>query len=186
MSLSTAAGPYGENMRKRKDIPSGRFAGIRYLYTDCDGVLTDAKVYVGPNGEEWKRFSIRDGMGVERLRTLAGVDVGIISGEKSRALAERASKLRITRLHLGVRDKLEILERTARAEGLSLSAFAFIGDDVNDLPLMAAVGFSACPSNAVPKVLAAAEYVCRKAGGEDAFREVCELIIRDKEGGPSA
>jgi 3-deoxy-D-manno-octulosonate 8-phosphate phosphatase (KDO 8-P phosphatase) len=160
----------------------GRLAGIRFLYADGDGVLTDGKVYVGPDGVEWKRFSLRDGMGVERLRKLAGVEVGIISGEDSPALARRAAKLGITRLYLGIKDKRAVLESAAQAEGLPLSGFAFIGDDVNDLEVMAAAGFSACPADAMPAVVAAAEYVCRNRGGEEAFREVCELIIRDKGG----
>lgn len=168
------------------DLPvRGRCAGIRFLYTDGDGVLTDGRVYLGPGGEEWKRFSIRDGMGVERLRTLVGVEVGIISGEHSQALSRRAAKLGIRRLHLGVKDKRAVLEAAAREEGLPLSAFAFIGDDVNDLEVMAAAGFSACPADALPAVAAIADYVCRRPGGEEAFREVCELIIRDK-GGSSA
>ncbi len=163
-------------------LAPGRFAGIRCLYTDCDGVLTDGGVWMSPKGEEWKRFSIRDGMGVERLRALTGVDVGIISSENSPALARRAAKLHISRLYMGIRDKREVLEAAARKEGRTLNAFAYIGDDVNDLPVLGAVGFAACPADAMPGVAEAVEYVCHNPGGHEAFREVCELIILDKEG----
>src|SRR5882757_5566807 len=102
---------------------------IRLLLTDCDGVLTDNGVYYGDDGEVMKRFSIRDGMGVERLRKLCGIDTGIVTGELSPSVARRAEKLGIVELHLGVKDKLgklsEILERT----GLQWSEIAYIGDD---------------------------------------------------------
>src|ERR1700754_2782313 len=90
-------------------------SAIKLLLTDVDGVLTDNGVYYGESGEVMKRFSIRDGMGVERLRKLAAIDTGIITGETSPSVARRAEKLRIVELHLGIKDKLirvgEIMSR---------------------------------------------------------------------------
>src|SRR5882757_9472655 len=104
-------------------------AGIKLLLTDVDGVLTDNGVYYSESGEVMKRFSIRDGMGVERLRKLCGIETGFVTGEVSPSVARRAEKLGITELHLGVKDKLgrltEILERTQ----LQWSQIAYIGDD---------------------------------------------------------
>jgi len=87
-------------------------AKIRLLLTDVDGVLTDNGVFYGESGEVLKRFSIRDGMGVERLRKLAGIETGIITGELSPSVARRAEKLKITELHLGIKDKLGQLRRS--------------------------------------------------------------------------
>src|ERR1700755_3614070 len=88
------------------DQDKERAAGIKLLLTDVDGVLTDNGVYYSETGEVMKRFSIRDGMGVERLRKICGIETGIITGERSPSVAKRAEKLSITELHLGVKDKL--------------------------------------------------------------------------------
>lgn len=150
---------------------------IRLLLTDCDGVLTDGTVYYSARGEELKRFHMRDGMGVERLRTVAGVDVGIVSGENSPSLQRRAAKLHITELHLGIRDKLAVLEEIVERRRLSYAEVAYIGDDVNDVAVMERVGLAACPADATPFAKAASHLVCRTPGGAGVLREVAELII---------
>lgn len=149
---------------------------IKVVLTDCDGVLTDGGVYVGPDGELMKRFSIRDGMGVERLRD-AGVVVGIVSGEHSPALAARAAKLRITELHLGVRDKLGVVDDLCRRLGVERAEIAYLGDDVNDVPAMAAVGLAGAPADALPQAREVADHVCAAPGGHGAFREFAELVL---------
>src|SRR6202000_2363940 len=83
---------------------------LKLLITDCDGVLTDGGVYYGENGEDLKKFNIRDGMGVERLRKLCGIETAIITGEKSPSVIQRAKKLQIEELHLFVKDKPEVLK----------------------------------------------------------------------------
>src|SRR5882757_7738136 len=113
---------------------------IRLLLTDCDGVLTDNGVYYGDDGEVMKRFSIRDGMGVERLRKLCGIDTGIVTGELSPSVARRAEKLNITQLYLGVNDKLDRLAGIMAKTGMTWEEIAFIGDDVNDLEVLKRVG----------------------------------------------
>ena len=150
---------------------------IKLLLTDVDGVLTDNGVYYGEQGEVFKRFSIRDGMGVERLRKLCGIDTGIVTGELSPSVSRRAEKLQITQLHLGVKDKPGRLNEIIAAAGLSWEELAFIGDDVNDLEVLGKVGLSACPGDAMAQVSGIVHYRCTAVGGHGAFREFAEWII---------
>jgi 3-deoxy-D-manno-octulosonate 8-phosphate phosphatase (KDO 8-P phosphatase) len=123
------------------------------------------------------RFDRRDGMGVERLRTLAGVETGIVTKERSEITARRAEKLGIRELHLGALDKAAVLEEVARKRDLVPSQVAFLGDDVNDLPALAKAGLAGCPSDAFGAVRDAAHYVCQSPGGHGAFREFAELVL---------
>jgi len=154
-----------------------RARAIRLLLTDSDGVLTDNGVYYSAAGEEMKRFSIRDGMGVERLRKFAAVDVGIITGENSGPVARRAAKLAITELHLGIKDKPAILRDILTRHNLKPEQVAYIGDDTNDVEIMRQVGLAACPADAISFARAAAHYICPSRGGYGAFRDFAELII---------
>jgi YrbI family 3-deoxy-D-manno-octulosonate 8-phosphate phosphatase len=153
---------------------------IKLLLTDCDGVLTDAGVYYGENGEVLKKFNIRDGMGVERLRKLANIETGIITGELSPSVAKRAEKLKITELHLGIKDKVLVLEQIMRSKNLLSENIAYIGDDVNDIEIMQKVGLTACPADAISFTKNVAHYLCETKGGEGCFREFAELIIASK------
>ena len=155
-----------------------RAGRISLVLTDVDGVLTDGGVYYSGRGEETKRFSMRDGMGVERLRREAGIETGIITGEDSPIVSRRAEKLSITELHLGIGDKDRVLREILDRRMLAAEQVAYIGDDVNDLPAFAQVGLTAAPADAMEAVLTAADYVCACAGGHGAFRELAELIIR--------
>lgn len=154
-----------------------RAQAIRLLLTDSDGVLTDNGVYYSAAGEELKRFSIRDGMGVERLRKFTGVDVGIITGEFSGPVQRRAEKLAITELHLGIKDKPAVLQDILSRLKLKPDQVAYIGDDTNDVEIMRQVGLAACPADATSFAQAVAHYICANQGGYGAFREVAELII---------
>ena len=151
--------------------------GLRLLLTDVDGVLTDNGVYYSAEGELLKRFSIRDGMGTERLRKLCGIDTGIITGETSGSVVKRAEKLKITELHLGIRDKMARLREIMEQRQLKAAEIAYIGDDVNDLDVMKMVGISACPADAMQAVKDIAVFTCRNKGGEGAYREVAEWLI---------
>ena len=153
---------------------------IKLLLTDCDGVLTDGGVYYGETGEVLKKFNIRDGMGVERLLKLANVETGIITGEVSPSVKRRAEKLKITELHLGIKDKPAVLREIMDRKKLNAEEIAYIGDDVNDLEIMALVGLSACPNDAMSFNKNVADYVCENKGGNGAFRELAELIISFK------
>jgi 3-deoxy-D-manno-octulosonate 8-phosphate phosphatase (KDO 8-P phosphatase) len=153
---------------------------VRLLVTDCDGVLTDNGVYYGAEGEMMKRFSIRDGMGVERLRKFADVETAIMTGEHSAAVAKRAEKLKITRLYPGASDKRTWLKEIAEKEGFTSEEIAFIGDDTNDVEALEWVGCAATPADGMPFAKAEADYICEARGGHGAFREFAELIIYAK------
>jgi YrbI family 3-deoxy-D-manno-octulosonate 8-phosphate phosphatase len=156
-----------------------RAARIRLVVSDVDGVLTDAGVYYSPEGEALKRFSMRDGMGVELLRN-AGIATALMTKEVSAIVAARAKKLKIEHVWSGQLDKAAALPKLANDLGLAPEAIAYIGDDVNDLGAIGWVsdaGLSACPADAVPKVLSAVHFVTAARGGYGAFRELCDLIL---------
>lgn len=157
-----------------------RASRTRLLLTDCDGVLTDNGVYYSDAGEALKRFSIRDGMGVERLRKQCGIETGIITGEVSPSVRERAAKLRITEMHLGIKDKPAVLREIAERTGIALEEMAYIGDDTNDTEALRMVGLACCPADAMRFTKEHAHYICAERGGHGAFREVAELIIESK------
>ena len=156
-----------------------RAAQTRLVITDCDGVLTDAGVYVATNGTITRRFSVRDGMGVARLRA-AGVETAIVSQEQTRDIQLRATKLQLDHVHLGAQDKRTVVADIRRAAGYSLSQLAFIGDDVNDLELMSEIGtagITGAPADAMPEISATAHWRSAHHGGHGAFREFAEWIL---------
>jgi 3-deoxy-D-manno-octulosonate 8-phosphate phosphatase (KDO 8-P phosphatase) len=156
-----------------------RARGIKLVVSDVDGVLTDANVYYSARGEELKRFSMRDGMGVERLRN-SGIDTAFLTREDSPIVVQRAHKLRVTHTHLAVRDKREFIERWLSKLSIPRSRVAYIGDDVNDLEAMCFVaeeGLTGAPSDAMPEVLEVAHFRATRGGGQGAFREFAELLI---------
>lgn len=154
---------------------------IRLFATDVDGVLTDAGMYYSETGDEWKKFNTRDGMGIKLLQK-AGLITAIVTQERTRLVARRAEKLAIPELHQGVTDKLSLIREMAARHGLSLSQVAYIGDDVNDLESLMAVGFSASPADGMPEIRRAVDYVCRKKGGEGAIRELADMILEAQKG----
>ncbi len=159
---------------------TARARRIRLVLTDCDGVLTDGGVYYSERGEELKRFNIRDGMGVERLRH-HGVATGIVTGEMSPSVAKRAAKLQITELHLGIKDKATLLPRILERLGLRAEEVAFIGDDTNDCGILGLVGLAACPGDATVFARQVSHYHCTAFGGHGCFRELAELIIASQQ-----
>ncbi len=156
---------------------------IKLLLTDNDGVLTDTGVYYSAKGEELKRFSIRDGMGVERLREFVSVETGIITGEISGSVLKRAEKLKISELYLGAKQKHILLKEILKKNKLKAENVAYIGDDVNDVELMKLVGVTAAPADAMPEIKKIVDYICRNKSGNGAFREFAELIIKIKLAG---
>jgi YrbI family 3-deoxy-D-manno-octulosonate 8-phosphate phosphatase len=149
---------------------------VRLLCVDVDGVLTNAGMYYGPDGEVMKRFNTRDGMGLARVRE-AGVAVAIISTEDSAIVHARAAKLRIDDVFTGAANKRLAVDALCARYGLALDEVAFIGDDLNDLPALECVGFPCAVADAAKPVLAVAAYVTGKRGGEGAVRELCELLV---------
>ena len=160
-----------------------RAARIRLVVSDVDGVLTDAGVYYSAQGEELKRFSMRDGMGVELLR-LAGVRTALMTRENSQIVAARAKKLHIESLWAGQLEKGLALPGLVAELGFGPDAVAYMGDDVNDLSALRWVaehGLAVCPADAVPKVRDAAHFVTAARGGHGAFRELCDLILDHRQ-----
>lgn len=149
----------------------------KLFITDIDGVWTDGGMYYTAEGDVMKRFCVKDGWGVIFLRHL-GVPVAIMTGENTQIVARRAAKLKIEECHLGVKDKLTLAREVCDRMGITLDDVAFIGDDINDLPLLKAVGCSGCPSNTPDYVKAQVDYVGTVHGGEGAFREFVETILK--------
>jgi 3-deoxy-D-manno-octulosonate 8-phosphate phosphatase (KDO 8-P phosphatase) len=155
-----------------------RAARLRLVLTDCDGVLTDQGVYYSDHGELLKRFSIRDGMGVRRLRE-QGIETAIVTSERSASVLRRADKLEIAAF-VGVSDKAAQLDGVLDELDAGLDEVAYIGDDTNDLGILdrvAALGLSAAPNDGMPPVLARVHHVTCAAGGHGAFREFAEWLL---------
>jgi len=156
-----------------------RAARLRLVLSDVDGTLTDGGVFYSERGEAMKRFSVRDGMGVERLRA-QGIDTAFLTRETSPIVLRRAEKLRIRHCYMGVLDKRSALPRILDETGLALEQVAYIGDDVNDQEVMATVaerGLVGAPLDAVPAVLRRAHHCCARPGGCGAFRDFAEWIL---------
>jgi len=171
-------------MKKRKlseEEILKRASKIKLLLLDVDGVMTDTGVYYSANGEELKRFSIRDGMGIERLRRIVDVETGIITREDTEIVSSRARKLKITELHLGVYEKEKILDEILKRKELSINEVAFMGDDTNDVEIMKLVGLSACPADATKFAKEVADIVVKSKGGNGAVRDFAEIIIKAKQ-----
>ncbi len=150
---------------------------IKVVLTDNDGVLTDTGVYYSSKGEEFKRFSIRDGMGVERLRKYAGIETIIITGEESGSVKARAEKLNIKEYYLGVKKKEDLLAEIMKKNNVKPEQIAFIGDDSNDYELMKMIGFKVTPADGMNFIKEICDYVCENRAGFGAFRELAELIL---------
>lgn len=148
----------------------------KLILTDIDGVWTDGGMYYDQLGNEWKRFCTYDGAGVV-LAHQHGIPVGIITGEDTRIVENRAKKLKVDYLFQGVKDKLQVADTLCNTLGISIKDVAYIGDDLADLPLLKKVGFSGAPSNATKKVLEAVDYITVIKGGMGAFREFVEKIL---------
>ena len=153
-----------------------RAARVRLLLLDVDGVLTDGRLYYGPEGEQMKAFDVSDGHGIVLLRD--HVELGVISGRPGLA-RRRLEELRFKHLVFSQRDKLVGYAELAHL-GIPDDEVAYMGDDVNDLGLLARVGLSACPADARPEVRAMVRFVSSRGGGRGAVRELCELILRAK------
>ncbi|MCK6602113.1 MAG: HAD-IIIA family hydrolase [Bacteroidetes bacterium] len=156
-----------------------RAGRIKLVLTDNDGVLTDTGVYYSDQGEVMKRFSIRDGMGVERLGN-CGIQTAIITGELSGSVKKRAEKLKMKFLYLGVKDKAAMLPSILKETGCDLSEVAYIGDDVNDVDIIRLIspgGLTACPADAMPVIKPLVHYHCQFPGGNGAFRDFAEWLI---------
>lgn len=157
-------------------IAPARWAGIRLLAMDVDGILTDGTVQISSNGTETKSFSILDGMGLKRALE-AGIAVAWISGRASGATSARATELKISHVIQGRTDKLAALQELAAKLTLNAAQCAYLGDDDIDAPAIAWAGIGVSVPEAMPAALSAADYVTARHAGHGAVREVCEHIL---------
>jgi 3-deoxy-D-manno-octulosonate 8-phosphate phosphatase (KDO 8-P phosphatase) len=161
---------YPEDIRRRAQA-------IRLLLLDVDGVLTDGRLYFGPQGETLKVFHVRDGHGL-KMAQRAGIEVAFLSGRRSDASYHRARELGISRFFEGLRDKLPVMRELEADLKISATQVAVVADDLVDLPIMARAGLAVAVADAAPEVAAAAHWVTRGPGGRGAVREVCDLLLK--------
>lgn len=154
---------------------------IKVVISDVDGVLTDAGMYYSESGEELKKFNTRDGMGFEILRN-AGFKTGIITSENTAIVSNRAKKLKVDYLYQGKKEggKLAAILEICGKENISLNQVAYIGDDINCLNALEAVGLAACPSDAALPIKKLTKTIkLETKGGDGVFREFAELILKE-------
>lgn len=151
-------------------------ADVTLVVLDVDGVLTDGRLWYGPDGESMKVFDVRDGHGIKSL-IAAGIGVAVISGRRSGAVSARMRELGVSDVAQGVTDKARALAELLKRNAIDAKRVACLVDDTPDLGLMAAVGLPAAVADAHPEVLAAAGHVTRAAGGRGAVREFCDWLI---------
>lgn len=150
-----------------------RFSQIKLLAMDVDGVLTDGSMYYSEKGDELKKFNTRDGMGIQLLKE-NGIKIAIITKENIKLVERRAKKLEVEDIFQGVENKLLALEELKEKYHLDYSDIAYIGDDINDIPVLKKVGLSICPGDAVIDVKRVCSYIAKKKGGEGVVREFYE------------
>lgn len=152
---------------------------IKLVITDVDGVLTDGGLYYTREGLVMKKFNVKDGIAARRLKEF-GYECGIISTDGPDLIEVRNKRMKMNFVITGTWNKLEKLEELCNERNITLENVAYLGDDVNDLFIINAVGFSACPNDAVDPILKSVDYICKRNGGDGAFREFAELIIQNK------
>jgi len=150
---------------------------IRLVIFDVDGVLTDGSLFLGDDGQEYKAFNSRDGLGMKLLQK-SGVEIGIITGRTSNVVAIRMESLGIRHVYQGQRNKLPAFRELRDRLGLKNDQIAYVGDDVVDLPVMRRVGLALTVQDAHPLVRQQAHWQTRAGGGRGAAREICELLMQ--------
>lgn len=151
---------------------------IKLLAMDVDGVLTDGSITVGPDGSEFKTFSLLDGHGIRMWRR-AGLKTALISGRESAVTKQRAGEMEIDFIYQPCQRKLDGFEKLLSDSQLEPKNIAYIGDDVLDIPLMKRAGFGIAVANAVDELKSHAQYVTSRPGGKGAVREVVEYILKN-------
>jgi len=154
-----------------------RLRAIELVCMDCDGVLTDGSICIGPDGREWKVFHAHDGTGIKYLHR-AGLKTAIISGRTAPALLRRARELGVPYVFQGVKVKLDGLTRLVRRSGIPPERICFVGDDLPDIPVLRAVGLGVAVADARPEVRRVAHWITPSPGGRGAIRDVAERILR--------
>ena len=150
---------------------------LKLVLSDLDGCLTDGGMYYNEEGQVFKKFNVKDGMG-NRLLRQSGIKTGIITTDESEIVKSRGEKLKVDFIATGIWDKQDTATEICDEIGISMKEAAYLGDDVNDIAIMRLVGFSACPADAVDEVKKIADLVLSKNGGEGAYREFADLILK--------
>lgn len=150
--------------------------GIKAIFFDVDGVLTDGRIIYDDNGVETKQFNVKDGYIISHLKK-AGIIVGIITGRDSKVVSHRAAELKLDFCHQGIVDKLSVFEKLIAFHKLKKKQVAYIGDDINDLTTLQACGLSVCPADAMSYVKDHVDLVTLTNGGHGVVREVADLVL---------
>ena len=150
---------------------------IKCFVVDVDGVLTDGMTLALESGEQVRAFNIKDGYGIERA-LLAGFHVAIISGGNQLGVRKRLEFLKIEHIHLGVKNKVDMLTQLCEEIGVKQEEILYVGDDLPDYEVMQLVGIPCCPADAVNDIKEIAKYVSDKNGGHGCVREVIEMVMR--------
>lgn len=153
-----------------------RLAALKLVIFDVDGVITDGKLYLGPDGSEWRSTHVRDGLGLKNLQA-AGLITAVISGRASGGLGDRLQNLGVRYRYFSQDNKLPLFKELLDQLGLQAEQAAMVGDDTPDLPLIEACSLGFCPADAHPQVRAAADWIAPSAGGQGAVREISDLIL---------
>jgi 3-deoxy-D-manno-octulosonate 8-phosphate phosphatase (KDO 8-P phosphatase) len=153
-----------------------RAANIRMLVLDVDGVLTDGKLYFDHAGNEMKAFNTRDGLGMKALQR-CGIEVAVITGRKSAAVAHRMAQLDIQHVYQGREDKLNAFLHLLEITGLDAQQVCFAGDDWIDLPVLLRAGLAVSVADAEDRVKEQVHWITNRNGGDGAVREICNLIL---------
>lgn len=161
---------------KKADLKK-KLVKIKAFLTDVDGVLTDGGMYYSPEGLVMKKYFVRDGMGSVILQR-SGIETGMITSDTSPIGRARAERLKFDHIYIGIRDKCEALDEICAKKDYAYQNIAFIGDDINDIEILKRAGFSAAPADAIDEVKKVVDYICAKKGGEGAYREVVDMIMK--------
>lgn len=154
-------------------------SSIKAIIFDVDGVLTDGGLYRSDDGQEFKRFHATDGLGIRMLGD-AGIEIAVITGRESNVVRHRCEELQIRHVVQGAKDKLPAFETMCKTLELEPAQFAYMGDDIIDLPVMRRVGLALTVPGANDEVSAIAHWTSTRTGGNGAAREACELLLKSK------
>ena len=162
-----------------KKLLLSKIKKIEILLTDVDCVLTDCGMYYDKRGDSMKKFHTRDGMGVTLLRKKE-IPTIIVTKENTLMVRKWAKNMKVEKIYDGILNKVNVLPDICKYHKIESKNIAYIGDDVNDLGLLADVGFSAVPNNAIMEAKEIADYVCKANGGGGVLREIADLLISVK------
>lgn len=154
-----------------------KLKNIKMLILDVDGVMTDGRIILDDSGREIKNFDVRDGHGIKLIQRY-GIEVALLTGRKSEVVKHRASDLGIKEVYQKVFNKKEVFVEILQKNRLDSSEAAFLGDDLIDIPVLKAAGFSAAVADALDIVKKTVDYVTKNKGGRGAVREVCEMLLQ--------